>query len=309
MPSAGQILSQAREARGRSLEQVSLSTRISIRNLQALESDDLSAMHSAFFYKSFARQFAQDLGLDYGVLEPAVQAAVEAIPAPKIPGQDAPPPPRVAALRVGRPRKSRLLFAVSSFAVALIGCSAIYSGWQSSRFGFLQSWATELTQHSSHSGKATAQSDRTPAAPVQSQASTPQPSQPQERPPTAQLDHDGDSLGDGYKIVVSASEPAWLSIVTDGRQIFKGILERRETKVLEGHENARLRTGNAGAVNVVFNGRDLGALGPRGQIRTVLFTKSNYEVLNPPAHVALAHFTENVVLKRPLQQPDALSLF
>jgi hypothetical protein len=106
----------------------------------------------------------------------------------------------------------------------------------------------------------------------------------------------------GFTLQLSAIEPAWLSIIADGKPSFKGILEKAETKILEGHRTARIRTGNAGGVEVVFNGKPLGALGPRGQIRTVLFTKDNYEVLHRPAHVSLVEFTQTAELKLPLDR-------
>ena len=91
---------------------------------------------------------------------------------------------------------------------------------------------------------------------------------------------------------VAAIERTWLSIVADDKQIYDGILEVAERKVLEGHENASIRMGNAGGVSVLFNGKTIGSLGPRGQMRTVLFTKDNFEIVQPPAHIALTSFSQ-----------------
>ena len=97
----------------------------------------------------------------------------------------------------------------------------------------------------------------------------------------------------GFHVELSVVERTWLSIVSDGKQIFSGMVEPFETKVLEGNETARIRTGNAGAVSLVFNGRPIGNLGPRGQVRTVIFTKDNYEVLEPAPHLTLTRFSLN----------------
>jgi hypothetical protein len=94
-----------------------------------------------------------------------------------------------------------------------------------------------------------------------------------------------------YRIELSAIEPTWLSIIADGRRAFSGILEATDTKILEAHENVRIRTGNAGGVNVTLNGKALGAIGPRGQVRTVIFTKDAYEILPPEPHMSLTEFT------------------
>jgi cytoskeleton protein RodZ len=69
------------------------------------------------------------------------------------------------------------------------------------------------------------------------------------------------------------------------------VLDVAETKELEGHNSARIRTGNAGGVNVLFNGKTIGSLGPRGQVRTVVFTKDNYEIVEPSADIALMSFS------------------
>ena len=307
MHSVGQILSQQRQARGQSLDQVSSSTRISLKNLQAIEADDPGTVQSAFFYKSFVKQFAQAVDLDYAALEPAVQAIVSAIPPPLVPGQtlpgqDSPRTSRIAALRIGPHRKARLLYSLCSFAAALIACSALYSGWQTSRLNLPGSWKalSRIFYHPSAAPTVSASQTHTDPASL-TQAPEPQTGQPPTEP-SSPLDETAASEN-GYKIVVSAIAPAWLLIVTDGKQSFKGILETTETKVLEGHQNARLRTGNAGAVTVVFNGRSLGALGPRGQVRTVVFTKSDYEVLDSLSHVALTRFIETVALLQPFQRP------
>jgi hypothetical protein len=94
-------------------------------------------------------------------------------------------------------------------------------------------------------------------------------------------------------IELSAIEATWLSITADGKETYSGILEAAETKTLEGHQTARIRTGNAGGVNVVFNGKALGALGRRGQTRTVLFTRSGYAVLEPSAVMELTRLSRN----------------
>ncbi|MGA8593272.1 MAG: DUF4115 domain-containing protein [Bryobacteraceae bacterium] len=68
---------------------------------------------------------------------------------------------------------------------------------------------------------------------------------------------------------------------SDGHHVFSGLLRPAETEELEGNDSARLRTGNAGGLTVIFNGRELGPLGRRGQVRTVLFTRDEYEILQP----------------------------
>jgi hypothetical protein len=89
-------------------------------------------------------------------------------------------------------------------------------------------------------------------------------------------------------IELSAVERAWLSISADGKTTYTGVLDPAQTKVLEGKDSARIRTANAGGVNIVFNGRSLGPLGRRGQARTFVFTKKGYEVVRGASNATRA---------------------
>jgi hypothetical protein len=83
---------------------------------------------------------------------------------------------------------------------------------------------------------------------------------------------------DRIHLELAAIEPTWLSVSADGKTAYTGSLEPAEVKVLEGQQSARLRTGNAGGVTITFNGKAIGAIGPRGTTRTVVFTKTGFEV-------------------------------
>jgi cytoskeletal protein RodZ len=295
MQSVGPKLRQAREAQGRTLEQVNSSTRISLKVLEAIEADDLSCISSAFLYKSFTRQFAQDVGLDYSELAATVNATAERIPAPRIPGEGTTQAPKVAALPLGRKENSRLFYSITAFGVVLVACSGLYAVWQKSKV----SWP----MHRQHALQKVER--RKPPFTVDRQTAVINTSQTPEEANSASAlitknDAEPGEAQTGFTLELSATEPAWLSIVADGKPSFRGILEKAETKILEGHHTARIRTGNAGGVKVVFNGKPLGALGPRGQIRTVLFTKNNYEVLHGPGRVSLVEFTQSAELKLPL---------
>lgn len=286
MQLVGQKLRLAREAQARTLEQVSASTRISIHALEAIEADNVTSISSAFLYRSFVRQFAEYLGLDYAELSLAVEEAGQQFPAPLIPGQGASHPPKVAALPVARKKNSRLLLSVSAFAVVLVACSGLYAAWQKSKVNLPSIWRVPSAQTKSpaHAGLVP---DRSPTAtkPTDSIA--------------ADINKGRSTDPNGFTLELSATEPAWLSIIADGKQSFNGILERAQRKILEGHRTASVRTENAGVVKVVFNGKALGTLGPRGQVRTVLFTKNNYEILRGPGRVSEIRVIQTAELKLP----------
>lgn len=287
MESVGQKLRAIRLQRGLTLEDISAKTRISTKNLQAIERDDLSPIGSSFFYKSFVRQFAQQLNLDYSELAAAVQSLTATLPEPLMPGQTASRValPSVPALRSRRRKGLHWISSFTSLIVMLVACSTLYSMWQNSRASLqarISGFVSSLTDHSMGQGRGTVPQtpppERDPVASAALAASAPAPSA-------------------AFRVELSAIERTWLSIVADGQETFTGVLETAETKVLEGHETARIRTGNAGGLNVVFNGRAIGSLGPRGQVRTVVFTRSGYETFEPPAapaaHLTIAPFIPN----------------
>lgn len=64
MPTFGENLRREREMRGVTLEEISESTKISVRLLSALEEDDFGKLPGGVFTRSFIRNYAQYLGLD-----------------------------------------------------------------------------------------------------------------------------------------------------------------------------------------------------------------------------------------------------
>jgi transcriptional regulator with XRE-family HTH domain len=91
--SIGSRLRQTREARHLTIEQVAEQTRIRPRYLQALESDDLSAIPSAVQARGFLRNYAEMLGLKFEELT-AAPAQPAAPMAPPEPAPENPVPPQ-----------------------------------------------------------------------------------------------------------------------------------------------------------------------------------------------------------------------
>ena len=289
MESVGQELRLERLRQGLTLNDVTASTRIPIKHLIAIEGDDVSQFTSAFFYKSFVRQFAEFLHLDFSTLSESVQQSACALPEPRIPGQDGAFTPKVASLHPHSTRNFRWVYSVTSLVAVLVACSTLYAVWRNSK-GHLQTAATELYQSFARTppsspsliSKAPAgnKSARQAPVPVTPQASA----LPSQTPASSEL----------FKVQVSAVEKTWLSIVSDGTRIYSGILQAEQSKFLEGHDSATIKTGNAGGLEVVFNGKEIGPLGAKGQVRTVLFTRDNFEIVPPPVHIALTMFTRPV---------------
>jgi len=88
MQSVGTRLREARIKKGYTLEEINARTRISLKNLSAIESDDLTKISSPFTYRSFVKQVADLVGLDHATLAADAQTASSVMPAPLVPGQE-----------------------------------------------------------------------------------------------------------------------------------------------------------------------------------------------------------------------------
>src|ERR1700676_741923 len=81
LPSFGQKLKLEREKRKITLEQISLSTKIGIRMLQALEEDKFNQLPGGIFNKGFVRAYSRFLGLDEDqTIADYLQASGDALP-------------------------------------------------------------------------------------------------------------------------------------------------------------------------------------------------------------------------------------
>jgi len=74
---------------------------------------------------------------------------------------------------------------------------------------------------------------------------------------------------DSVRATVRVSgSPSWLKIRTDGAVAYEGIAEPGFSRSFEGRDSLSIWTGNAGAVEVQVDGRDLGTLGADGEVLT-----------------------------------------
>ncbi|HMF79742.1 MAG TPA: helix-turn-helix domain-containing protein [Bryobacteraceae bacterium] len=266
------MLRNARLDQGSTLQDISARTRILSKNLEAIESDDLRQISSPFLYRSFVRQFAQEVKLVYGLLAEAVQAASSEMPQPRLPGEAGEPLVRVARIQPKIRHDFHWIYSAVALVAVVVLCSGLYAVLRPGGGRILlPSPVSTLTSLATHFGREASKSPSNPTA-----RPAPDPTLAAGEPPAAEIDN-------GIHIRLMAIEATWLSIVADGEQTYSGILKASQTKVLVGRETARIRAGNAGGVTIVFNGRELGPMGRRGETRTVLFTTTGYEVVRSAA--------------------------
>jgi cytoskeletal protein RodZ len=275
MTSVGEKLRSERIRQGIDLAVLARDTRINLKYLQAIESGDPSKIPGGFFYRSFVRQYALALAMDPAELESELERAREAemplLSAALESAQFQPRTPDPIVVATNRRVAGRRLMAYVAMLVGVVaGCSAFYSWWRGLE-------AKDLLTTS-------------PQPQVQAQSASPAPSEAVSTPAPARTAPDSNPTaivpvaapGPDDKVVVALSvrEATWLSITSDGKQIFSGILEPSQTRVLGGKTRAFVRVGNAGGLEIIWNGKPIGPIGERGQVRNVLFTPENYQILS-----------------------------
>ena len=78
---------------------------------------------------------------------------------------------------------------------------------------------------------------------------------------------------EGVEVSAKLLENCWISVQVDGQAAFEGTVEKGKEMSWKGKESVEIRAGNAGGIQVTFNGKDMGTLGEVGQIADRKFVK------------------------------------
>jgi cytoskeleton protein RodZ len=280
MGAFGDRLRREREMRGITLDEITESTKISRRHLEALEREHFDQLPGGVFNKGFVRAYARFLGIDEDQAVADYSAASNEQPEPenKFPLEIHEEPNREL-----NPRRSKvpLVFALAALVGVLVG----YGFWMKSK------------PHSStpvESARQSTPAATEPQANAPATASSSEPAKtPSEPPPpataatpavarvpaakSAPAESTGTPLPakeNAFFVQIKAKEDSWVSIVADGKSVMQRVLTADKQKKIKAGKSVILRTGNAGGIEVSFNGRPLGALGNENEPRTLTFNAS-----------------------------------
>jgi cytoskeletal protein RodZ len=276
------------------LAEVAARIKINPKYLEAMEADDWKSLPGGFFYKSFVRQYAEALGLSAKQIEEAlagVPVEEAALPAPL-------PRKERSLLDSFRPLVERsfstpamrLLPSVGFLLAVVVGCSVLYSWWHrienNARATQINRNVAALKTTPSPAPAVKVRRVQPPmfATPGQPQANAPR-TGAAGQPPAKAAAASAVDPADGVHLTLAATEDTWVSVTADGRYVFSGVIKGQESRNIEGKENTRVRIGNAGGVQIEWNGRPIGSLGKKGEVRDVMFTRDSYKLIEkaPPA--------------------------
>jgi cytoskeleton protein RodZ len=83
-----------------------------------------------------------------------------------------------------------------------------------------------------------------------------------------------------FTVVIHAREESWISVTVDGRAIASQLLSEGSDLTVRGQKEIIVKAGNAGGVDVRFNGQKLDTGAGYGEVRTLTFGSGG--LLAPP---------------------------
>jgi cytoskeletal protein RodZ len=286
MFSVGETLRRARLDQSLDLCTLAARTKINIKYLEAIEADHRQSLPSGFFYKSFVDQYARALSLDTREIDAEIDRVLSADAPLPLPGYENVVSRNVSPMASSAGFHSWRTYGTAAALVLVVaGCAGVYTLWRDWRSMFsaqavvesVRSLAKTTIAQASSSAKKPVQKrmERAVAAvpPIARYVKTAASETPAAGPA---------SPGNKVTLDLLAHEATWVSVSSDGKPVFSGILQPNQSKTVGGKESAKMRVGNAAGIEVRLNGKLLGPLGARGQVLIVLFTPDNFQIFSPP---------------------------
>ena len=251
-PSVGRALAQARVESGLSVDEVSTVTRVRVPIVQAIEQDDFSRCGGDVYARGHIRSLARAVGLDPESLVEQY-AAEHGTATPTV----AVPPVYQAERRIkSEPRRPNWTAAMVAAIVAVIGFVG-YTAFSGGGGG----------------GKPTAGATATPTATRTTPTQTPQSNGVPKPPPPTNSAIAAAPPGKVTVKVTAVGGTSWIQATdSNGKQLYQDSLRKGQSMSWTDDKKIKLIIGNAGAVQLFVNGKDLGDAGTDGQVVRLTYT-------------------------------------
>lgn len=290
MPSFGERLKQEREKRKITLEQISVSTKIGTRMLQALEEDKFHQLPGGIFNKGFVRAYSRFVGLDEDqTVAEYLEASGDAPPVPTEPESREDEASEIednGSRETGADAPARQL-PWGWFAAILLVVALALSFWSHRRWEHrgppLPPTPTTTAPQSSAvqpsggaSGQQNGASSPTSGLPKNGSPPTGSPTGGSARSATPKTYQDlapalpAATPGE-FTVVIRAREDSWISITADGGTVFSELLIAGSERSVRGRKEITVKAGNAGGIDFRLNGNKLDTGGESGEVRTFTF--------------------------------------
>jgi cytoskeleton protein RodZ len=254
----GLELRQARERRGVSLQEIANSTKISLRVLQAIESDDEARLPAKVFTRSFVKTYAAQVGLEPDATMRRYLEQLEPPDTPETIGGVQGPPVNTVQKEAPLSSPGRVLQGRFGTAAVLLlaGITAVTLALTNSR------------DVRSNEGRPTARVVSTAGV---GGAGVPQP---------AAVGTSGTSPAtapaDGLHLAIAPTARCWVRAVAADRLVFAALLEPGDRRTVDAASDVTLRVGDPAAFAFSINGKPARIAGRPRQPMTVHVTTDNF---------------------------------
>lgn len=266
----GDILRREREKQGLTIADIERGTSIRGRYIEHIERGNIGELPGLVYAKGFVRNYANFLRMDP---EPLVQQFAEENGSAPAPVETENSPRRISLRNVGDETLS---------SISIGGTHSSYAGI----FGKLAAGIIVLVALVGGGVAAISVIN----SPAKETAVVPPVKTEQHEVVSAAAEADASDAAraahaDGVNVSVILTERCWTEVSVDGKSVFEGIIETGKTERWQGKESVVVRAGNAGALDVTFNGRKLGKFGDNGEVLERRFTKTTKDLKDtlPPA--------------------------
>lgn len=267
----GDVLRQERERQNLTIHDVEERTNIRTLYLEAIEAGNYKVVPGEVYLKGFIKSYATALGLDGAAM---VRAYVEEMNPPAPPAEEtaadggaaeeekpaaAKAPASRESLKVRRERRKNSRSGLVAALCAALLCAGAAGYWLLGAGG-----SGAVTEQAKAPVKAPAQSAAAeqsaekPKAPAKAPAP---PEKKQEKP---------------VEITAKFSDRCWVSVYVDGKSTLVETVPAGKTLTWKADQEIKIYAGNAGAVEVLYNGKNAGKLGNAGEVVSLGFTKDGY---------------------------------
>lgn len=275
MESIGEFLKREREYRNISLEEISRTTKIREDMLRALEEDRLDSLASPVFIKGFLRAYATYVGLNPTdlVLRYETSLREEKVPPVKKAVDDT--PKQWILKYIVFPVSLLLLLGVLLF-LALHRPMIIETDTE--RQQAVEPVTPSVSQDKSVPPIARKDADSVIPSHFHHKKSllSPPPIHPL-LPVTPPLSE----TPSGIELQLRALEDTWIQIQIDQRPAREILLKSGEVISSRGERNIEMKIGNAGGLEIFYNGKDLGKLGESGKVVYLSVSPEGVKVRRP----------------------------
>ncbi len=266
--SPAQDLKSLRESRGIRLKDIFEATRITVRNLEAIEGGRFGELPAPVIARSFIRNYARAVGADETALLERYNRFLAESQAP--PPEEAPAPPKRTSFK-------KILATSLCVLAAILIAAAVLMLREPVKAPPAPATATPPAKPAEVAAPAPVEPVRPPDAPgatappaagsLPAAASAPAqvPAAPPPPPAQAPVAPAAAATG-GYSLVVEARDYTWIRLSEDQGAPFQVMLKPGERMERRATRSFDIDVGNAGGTLLVFQGKPLPPLGSPGQV-------------------------------------------